>query len=393
MIILLTAILLILNLITGYLVVIGFFLFKKRKPYPAVSPNIRYAVVIPARNEASVIGNLVHALNRQDYPRELYDVYVAVNHCTDDTARVAEAAGARVIQCSDRVRCKGDVLHEVVELLLPQRYDAFAVFDADNVPAPDFLQRMNDALNASERVCKCCLRGSNPSESWVSGGYSLWHTMMEWTYSRACTAAGFSSNLVGTGFVIHREVLDKLGGWNTTTMCEDTEILAQSTLLGHRVAWVAEAVSLDEQVADFGVSLYQRHRWCYGMIQCARKYGLQMFSRKNPRPGMARNLGMLFLISHTQPVLLLLSLLLMILRPEMILLSLPELVLSYLGLLVSALILCYLGKHPTRRMLPAIFMFPLYMASWIPVQVLALFVPVRRWRPVIHKGAEIHEPL
>ena len=97
--------------------------------------------------------------------------------------------------------CKGDVLHQVFESLLPMDYDAFAIFDADNLPDPAFMQVMNDALAAGERVCKGRLKAGNAFESWVSGGYGLYHALMEWTYSRPHSAAGFSSNLVGTAFV------------------------------------------------------------------------------------------------------------------------------------------------------------------------------------------------
>lgn len=376
-----------LNLFSVYLGAIFLFTFKRRRPYPPSERFARFAVIIPARNESGVISNLIAALNGQDYPADRIDVYVAVNNCTDDTETVSRAAGAKIIACTGRITCKGDVLHQAFEALLPMDYDAFAVFDADNIPDPAFMRRMNDALSAGERVCKGRLKAGNAFDSWVSGGYGLYHALMEWTYSLPHTNAGFSSNLVGTAFVAHREVMEALGGWNTSSLCEDTEFAAQTTRLGYRVAFVPEAMSYDEQVARFGVSLRQRRRWCYGMVQAARRMTLSMFRRSCPRKGMARDFGMLFIISHTAPLAGLLGLALLPMQlPVMWALCGAGLALAWIAMSLLAILLCRIGGYPVRRMRGAILMFPLFMASWMPLQILALFVPVRSWSEIKHHG-------
>ena len=383
----LVALMILLNLCSAYLAVTALFVFKKHTPYQNSEPTTRFAVIIPARNEAHVLPNIIRALRSQNYPSELIDIYVASNHCTDDTAQIARKLGAEVIACADSVRCKGDVLHEAVCALLPQPYDAYAVFDADNLPAPDFMQRMNDALNAGERVCRGRLKAGNALESWVSGDYGLYHALMEWTYSRPHTNAGFSSNLVGTAFVIHREVFEAMDGWNTSTICEDSEFAAQCSQMGYRVAFIPEALSYDEQVASFGISLRQRRRWCYGMIQAARKMLPDMFSSKCPKKGMARDFGMLFLISHTAPLATIAMLLSLPFQPRGTLWIVPiSLALSWVGVTLLAIPLCWLGGYPTRKMWKAILLHPIFMVSWAPLQVLALFVPVNTWSPIPHNG-------
>lgn len=383
----LTALMTLLNVLCVYLGVIFFFTFKKRKAYPKAAPDTRFAVIIPARNEGQVIGNLIDALKKQDYPADKIDIYVAVNNTTDDTEAVAMAAGAKILRSVGAIACKGDALHQAVEQLLPMDYDAFAIFDADNVPDREFMQHMNDALAAGERVCKGRLKAGNAFESWVSGSYGLYHALMELSYSRPHSAAGFSSNLVGTAFVAHREVLEKMGGWNTFTMCEDTEFAAQSTRLGYRVAWVHDALSYDEQVEDFIVSLRQRHRWCYGMVQCARSMTRSMFSKECPKRGMAWDFGMLFIISHTAPTGFLLMLLSMPFQPKIMWLMMAAcLVLAYFAMVGVAIFLCWYGGYPVRRMWKTIWMFPIFMASWGPLQLLALIVPVKSWSVIQHSG-------
>ena len=386
----LTVLSILLNLPVIHLGIIFLFNLRKRVPFAAAAPNTRFAVLVPARNEENVIANLIRAIRAQDYPADKIDVYVAVNHCTDATAELARREGARILNCSDGVRCKGDVLHEAIETLLPMPYDAYAIFDADNLPTPDFFQRMNDALAAGERVCRSRLKAGNATESWVSGCYGLYHALMEFAYSRPHTLAGFSSNLVGTAFVIHREVLERMNGWNTISICEDSEFAAQCSRMGVRVCFVPEALSYDEQVARFGTSLRQRRRWCYGMVQASRVMLGSMFSRRCVNRAMARDFGIILLMANTMPIAALIGAVAMCFQlPQALLMGIGGLALSWIGLTLAGWLMCRLGGYRTRDMIGAILLNPLFTFSWMPLQVMALFVPVRQWSYIAHNGQRI----
>ena len=84
-----SALMAVLNIAAIYTGVIALFTFKKRRPYPDAAPETRFAVVIPARNEERVIGKLIDRLNAQHYPRDRFDIYVAINNCTDRTGEIA----------------------------------------------------------------------------------------------------------------------------------------------------------------------------------------------------------------------------------------------------------------------------------------------------------------
>ena len=224
-----------------WFVLTALFFWKKPASWPVSSPRTRFACLIPARNEAAVVGALVRSLRAQDYPAALCDIYVLPNGCTDGTEAAARAAGARILSCSGPVRCKGDVLHQAIERLLPLGYDAFCVFDADNLVHPAFLARMNDALAAGARVAKARLCAKNPGASWVSGCYALYYGMNELFFNRPRAALGLSVKLVGTGFAVHRELLVRMGGWNTQTLAEDAEFSAmcsQSDGCRRRSPWM-----------------------------------------------------------------------------------------------------------------------------------------------------------
>ena len=382
----------VLSLVAVYAGVIALFTFKKRKPYPKAAPKTRFLVLIPARNEESVIAHLIDALRKQNYPRELFDIVVAANSCTDRTAEIARAAGVSVFECEGRITCKGDVLHQAIERFLPEKYDAFAFFDADNLPDPEFLAAMNDALCAGERVCKCRLKAGNAFDSWVAGNYGIYHAMMEWVFSRPHAAAGFSSNLVGTGYVVHREVFEKLGGWNTKSMCEDSEFGAICASIGVRVAWVYEALSYDEQVTGFWTSMRQRLRWCSGMIEAAHYRLPSLQKRDVPKRGVALDFAMTFILAHTQPIATVLMILALPWYPGWMFLTMAcSAGLSAIGIMLFSMLMCKLGGYPIGKMKLAILLSPIFMASWAPLQILALVKPVKRWSPIAHTGQEIKE--
>ena len=69
---------------------------RKKTPMPPAKRLHKYAAVISARNESTVIGELIHSIKKQNYPAELLDVFVVADNCTDNTAAVARRAGATV---------------------------------------------------------------------------------------------------------------------------------------------------------------------------------------------------------------------------------------------------------------------------------------------------------
>jgi 4,4'-diaponeurosporenoate glycosyltransferase len=70
------------------------------RPLPHASgPRVAVAAIVPARNEAEIIGGLIEALVAQAGPHD--EVVVVDDHSTDDTAAIAATAGARVLLAGD----------------------------------------------------------------------------------------------------------------------------------------------------------------------------------------------------------------------------------------------------------------------------------------------------
>lgn len=380
-----------LKVFTLYFAAIFLFALAKRKRYPRAAPQTRFAIVIAARNEERVIGNLIYSIQKQDYPAGLRDIYVVPNNCTDFTEAAARAAGAEILHCLGTVSSKGDALHYAFAQLRDRDYDAFLVFDADNVLEPDYLARMNDAFAAGAMVCKSRTRAGNPSAGAVAGCYGLYNVIFDVIWNRPRAACGLSAKLVGTGFAFRQEVLETLGGWNTTTIAEDAEFAAQCAQAGFQVSWVPDAVNYDEEPTGFCLSLRQRRRWCSGVMQVGKLSVGKLWQTDVPKPMLRWDMTMFLLAPFTQAVsalLLAAGLLVNLASGEAtgLLLTLCGLGLYGVGGMALGVVLSLLGGYPLQDMTRSILFFPVFMASWLPLQVLSLFRDTTRWREVAHRG-------
>lgn len=366
-------------------------MFCKPKHWAAAPPVTRFAVVIAARNEEAVIGRLVSSLLNQNYPKELFDVYVVPNNCTDDTANVAFQAGANILLCDYPVRQKGDALRQAFCQLEGKGYDAFLVFDADNVVDRQYLQKTNDAFCAGARVVKGRHAAWNPKDSWVSGCYDLYFAGFDLLFNRPRANGGLSAKLIGTGFAAHRTVLEQLGGWNTGTIAEDAEFSAQCAMAGIRVCWAPDALTYDEEPCSFWVSLHQRKRWCSGVMQVGRAMIPRLMGQK--MSALRWDMVLFLMTAQLQPV----SALLLAVNRLFAAMEggfsfwafLQMTALYWLGCAVFGAMLALLCRTKERRNWRSVALFPVFMASWLPLQVLALFKNTTHWREIRH-GETIH---
>lgn len=247
----------------------------------------RFAILIAARNEELVIGPLINSLLTQDYPSDLYDIWVVPNNCTDNTALAARNFGARVLECTAPVKSKGEVLRFAYNRLRGRRYDAWLVFDADNVVDPRFLAEMNNARMAGARAAQGYRDSKNPYDTAVSGCSSIYYWMMDRFHNGGKAGLGVSAMIGGTGFMVTQALLDRLGGWRTETISEDLEITAQAVLAGERVAYVPRAITYDEQPLTWEQSFTQRRRWSSGTLQVAQRYLPALNEAQSRRPRLS----------------------------------------------------------------------------------------------------------
>lgn len=158
-----------------YFVLALFGLMKKRDRHMH-KPKHTFAAVICAHNEERVVGNLIDNLKELNYPRHMYDIYVVADNCTDHTAEVCRQHGAFVrVRTNKEEVGKGYAMDWMFSQMLVQekQYDAFVVFDADNLVHPEFLREMNNHLCKGEKVIQGYMDSKNPTDTWIAGTFPL----------------------------------------------------------------------------------------------------------------------------------------------------------------------------------------------------------------------------
>ncbi len=377
-------------------------LLHKPKLFTEAKEN-RYAVLISARNEENVIGHLLNSINLQTYPMELVDIYVVADNCTDKTAEISRKCGAMVYERFDTEKIgKGYALDFLLDHIKESKgedfYDGFFVFDADNILEPDFIEQMNLTFSAGYKIITSYRNSKNYDTNWISSGYAMWFLREARYVNNARMILNTSCAISGTGFLFHRDMLKKRDGWKCYLLTEDIEFTTVNVIDGEKVGYCHKAMLYDEQPETFSQSWTQRLRWARGFLQVFRYHGLKLiggiFKNKNKFScfdlfsviapmiflTMASILG--FVISAT----------IHIINSDPAIIS--DIILGASSILGGYLTLFFMGlitvatewrtiNATAPRKVLFLFTFPLYMATWIPIGIVALFKKVE-WKPIAH---------
>ena len=377
-------------------------LLHKKRAKAAASIR-RYAVLISARNEEAVIGQLLESVRNQDYPAEYLTAFVVADNCTDGTARVAREAGAVVYERTDRVHVgKGYALNYLLTQIRDawgdDYFDGYFVFDADNLLAPDYVSRMNETFSQDCQIVTSYRNSKNFGDNWISAGYGLWFLRDAAFLNAPRTQLGLSAVVSGTGYLFSREVMLQGNGWPFHSLSEDTEFTVHCILEGEKIGYCGEAELYDEQPTQLGQSIRQRMRWVRGNMMVLLRQGGHLAGHLGQKNG----LSCLDLLLSMVPAIVLtifgvaggvLATVLELLAGGRILPMLGAMAMSFL---VPYLLLFVAGAITTITQWKKIrtsswkkilytLTFPIFMATYVPITVCALFGKVE-WKPIEHRA-------
>ena len=366
----------------------------KDKPIIEDKQN-RFMAIIPAHNEAAVVANLVESLKNQNYPKELYDIYVIADNCTDNTAEVARNAGAIVYERFDETKkTKGFALQWFLAQKIEENapYDALCVFDADNIADENFLKAMNKKLCQGENVVQGYRDIKNPTDNWITAGYAIFYWTMNRFYHYARYNIGLSPLLNGTGFMVRFDVI-KPTGWDTKTLTEDIEFSLKNIIEGRRLGWATDAIVYDEQPTGFKQSWSQRSRWTVGHIQCLKEYtGLLATAVKEKKTLMNFD-GLLYMLGSIPMFVITIFLLLInfviyaaqgMTTMELVINVLRYLIPTFLFPILTAVLIMAMDKRPIKPMIKGLLFYPLFLGSWLLINFKCLFKRETKWEKIEH---------
>ena len=371
-------------------------IFRKKKPSGQPEDRTRrYAVVIAARNESAVIAHLIESIKNQDYPAELVDTYVIADNCTDNTAEIAERAGAIVYErTNDIFKGKGYALSYFFERVPIEKYNGFFIFDADNVLSPNYITEMNKMFSDKNRVITSCRNSKNYGDNWISAGYALWFLRESKYLNRSRYILGTSSAVSGTGFLIHRDIM-AAKGWNYHLLTEDIEFTIDSIIDGEKISYCDSAVFFDEQPTSFRQSCRQRLRWSKGYLQVFEKYGKNLvrkvFKGSFSCYDMTMNIAPAAIITFTALILNIIYTVIALISGAGVVAAFRPFVdlflwgygfLYFIGAITVATQWKKIYCSNFQKILYT-FTFPIFMYTYLPISIAAFFVKVE-WKAITH---------
>ena len=252
--------------------------FKKHKKFEKGKVNYKYAVLIPARNEDKVIRNCLDSLAKQDYPKDKYDVFVIIESKDDPTFKIVNEfpSNFHVVIRKDLVnkRTKGHALNEAYLYIKKHnmQFDAFMVFDADNIMNSDYISLMNDCKNQGYKVGTGYRNFTNASMNWVSSDSAVLFSFMNNFTSNGRSYLFKKCTLTGTGYYVDFDIIDNEGGWIFNGMTEDVELTTYCYYHNISMHYYPLAMYYDEQSPQMSIVHKQHIRWTWGYFDNRKRF-------------------------------------------------------------------------------------------------------------------------
>lgn len=272
------------------------------------SPDTKFAIIVPAHNEEIFLPRLMGSLSCQNYPKELFEIVVVADNCSDRTTEVISGFNPTILERNDNENIgKGFAIKYAIDHLAIDNYDAFFIIDADSVMQENGLKNLDQAIKSGAEVIQCYNGVINPTSSWFSRLMDVSRTISNEIIEPAKEMLGLSSHLMGNGMCFQRKVIAEYG-WDAFTVGEDWEYYAKIIHNGGRIAYSKDVRVYHQESSSLRQATPQRMRWSSGRFEILRKFGFRLFyegfAEKNilkidaslpfilPNPSMAMNLSL-----------------------------------------------------------------------------------------------------
>ena len=405
------------------------FYARHRIEHKTAAKKRRISVIVPARDESEIIGDLFSSIAEQDYDSGFFSVNVVVNSADDPTVGIAESYGFKVFVIPEQ-KCKGDALDGYFKSESRQTlssFDAFVIVDADAVLTHDYISELNNALeyDADIFLSRKHIKnfyGDRRDRTIFSNCSALTYAQLDDLGNVYRTDHGMPLNMCGQGMMVRREAIEKLGGWPYRTLTEDYEMKMDCFLRGFKSLYYPYAVICTEEPLKHGENFRRRMRWVTGFSQSDAIYKKRIKEQAKNR-GKATEGEKEYLYGIIPPIIYFILTLLTVLAgvglsvyggvtgsfgwlyPVLMLIILPLAVL-YLFLLAYA-IMCIVSMKdafesiPTGEKIATVLYEPFYALEYIPIFIASKFKahhsgywkPTRRirYKGGLHRKERVHK--
>jgi cellulose synthase/poly-beta-1,6-N-acetylglucosamine synthase-like glycosyltransferase len=237
----------------------------------------RVTIQLPVFNEKYTVERLLRSVTRLDYPADRLQIQV-LDDSTDDTfdllAKLVEEYRSRGvnIELIHRIDRKGYKAGALQHGLHSATGDLIAIFDADFVPKPDWLQRTVPVFQNPDLGCLQTRWGhTNQQYNSLTQAEALGidgHFIVEQTVR---SKNGFFLNFNGTAGLWRRACIEDAGGWLWDTLTEDLDLSYRAQMRGWKFDYLPDVVVPAELPPHVEAYKKQQFRWAKGSFQVVRK--------------------------------------------------------------------------------------------------------------------------
>ncbi len=357
----------------------------------------RVAILVAARDESKVIAGLLESIQRQTVNVPPEDVYVIVETLDDPTVQICKRYHNTVILREDlNKQRKGYALDEAIRQILARdrHYDAYFIFDADNILSEDYLEEMLKIYAAGYEIATGYRNSKNGNTNVISAVSSLTFSMINVMSNRNRATHGANIIFSGTGYYVAGDLIEEWQGWPFQSLTEDYELSLYATLHSLTTFYNEKAMFYDEQPTKYRQTVAQRVRWIKGYFSARKKYiplirvkkhgnnyGSLVKERIGVRPAIFAILGLLAIIVGVVIELCTLG------KALDIIAAIPGiLVFVYIVLMLITIEMLKREKLDltTKTKLKAILFNPIYLATYIPCALKALLKKDVSWTKIKH---------
>ena len=212
------------------------------------------------------------------------DVYVIVESLKDETVNICKKYSASVILRKKlNLQRKGYALDEAVKEILSkkQKYDAYFIFDADNVLDKDYIKNMIPIFDKGYDLASGYRNCKNGNKSVVAAASALTFSLVNTVFNNKKNKETRNITFSGTGFYIRGYLIEKWKGYPFHTLTEDYELSSYATLNNLTTYYNTKSIFYDEQPLRFKDTINQRIRWIRGYFDVRKIYNKKMIKSIN----------------------------------------------------------------------------------------------------------------
>lgn len=253
-----------------------------------IAPDKMVTIQLPMFNEPFVAERLIDAVCSMAYPKHLLEIQI-LDDSTDKTIDIVDMAVARwqkkgidikAIRRTERSGFKAGALKYGLTIA---KGEYIAIFDADFVPAEDFLQKTIPVLNRPEiGMVQTRWGHTNRHYSLLTQTQAFWlenHFRIEQT-SRSNLGLFFNFN--GTAGIWKKQAILDGGNWQADTLTEDLDLSYRSLLSGWKFVYLEDVISPAELPPTVDAFKSQQYRWTKGGAEVSKKLLPKLFKANIP---------------------------------------------------------------------------------------------------------------